>query len=156
MIVKVLVIGKTKAVFLQSGENEYLKRLAHYGRVEWVVLPDIQGGLTSPSTVKEKEGKQFLKHCKNDDHVVLLDEKGTRFNSRGFALRMQKWMNSGAKHVVLIIGGAFGFSTELMDRSNEKISLSDMTFSHEMVRMILLEQLYRAHTIIKGESYHHD
>ncbi len=105
---------------------------------------------------KEKEGESILKHIKTDDVVFLLDEKGDNPTSRDFAQFFQKKMNAGTKQMVLVIGGAFGFSKEVYDRSNGLLSFSKMTFSHEMIRLFMLEQIYRAFTILKGESYHND
>ena len=134
----------------------YQERLKHYARVEYKELPDVPAkGLTS-EVLKEREGDVLMKQLKSDDVVLLLDENGEHFSSRGFAEMLQRRMNSGAKQLVLIIGGAFGFSDAMYARANGKISFSKMTYSHEMIRLLLLEQLYRAHTILKGESYHHD
>ena len=134
----------------------YQERLKHYARVEYKELPDVPvKGLTAEA-LKEREGEVLMKQLKSDDVVLLLDENGEHFSSRGFAEMLQRRMNSGVKQLVLIIGGAFGFSDTMYARANGKISFSKMTYSHEMIRLLLLEQLYRAHTILKGESYHHD
>ena len=134
----------------------YQERLKHYARVEYKELPDVPvKGLTAEA-LKEREGEVLMKQLKSDDVVLLLDENGEHFSSRGFAEMLQRRMNSGVKQLVLIIGGAYGFSDAMYARANGKISFSKMTYSHEMIRLLLLEQLYRAHTILKGESYHHD
>ena len=134
----------------------YQERLKHYARVEYKELPDVPAKGLTPEVLKEREGEVLMKQLKSDDVVLLLDENGEHFSSRGFAEMLQRRMNSGVKQLVLIIGGAFGFSDTMYARANGKISFSKMTYSHEMIRLLLLEQLYRAHTILKGESYHHD
>ncbi len=134
----------------------YQDRLKHYARVEYKELPDVPAKGLTPEVLKEREGEVLMKQLKSDDVVLLLDENGEHFSSRGFAEMLQRRMNSGVKQLVLIIGGAFGFSNAMYERANGKISFSKMTYSHEMIRLLLLEQLYRAHTILKGESYHHD
>ena len=156
MKIKVLTIGKTKASYLQEGEEEYKKRLSFYTTLEWIILPDVSSKGMSHELIKEKEAPLFLKHIKAEDKVWLLDERGKTFTSMEFSQQIQKNMNAGTKTLIFIIGGAFGFHSSLYDRVNAKVSLSALTFSHEMVRLFLLEQLYRAHTILKGESYHHE
>ncbi len=141
---------------MREGIAVYQDRLKHYAKVEYKELPDVPAKGISPEVLKEREGDQFMKQLKPDDVVLLLDENGDSFSSRGFAEMLQRRMNSGAKQLVLIIGGAFGFSNTMYSRANGKISFSKMTYSHEMIRLLLVEQLYRAHTILKGESYHHD
>lgn len=156
MKIKVLTIGKTKASYLQDGEEEYKKRLSFYTTLEWIILPDVSSKGMSHELIKEKEAPLFLKHIKAEDKVWLLDERGKTITSMEFSQQIQKNMNAGTKTLILIIGGAFGFHSSLYDRADAKVSLSALTFSHEMVRLFLLEQLYRAHTILKGESYHHE
>lgn len=156
MKIKVLTIGKTKASYLQEGEEEYKKRLSFYTTLEWIILPDVSSKGMSHELIKEKEAPLFLKQIKVEDKVWLLDERGKTFTSMEFSQQIQKNMNAGTKTLILIIGGAFGFHSSLYDRADAKVSLSALTFSHEMVRLFLLEQLYRAHTILKGESYHHE
>ena len=141
---------------MREGIAVYQDRLKHYAKVEYKELPDVSAKGISPEVLKEREGDQFMKQLKPDDVVLLLDENGDHFSSRGFAEMLQRRMNSGVKQLVLIIGGAFGFSNAMYARANGKISFSKMTYSHEMIRLLLVEQLYRAHTILKGESYHHD
>ena len=124
--------------------------------MEYKELPDVPAKGISSEVLKEREGEVLMKQIKSDDFVLLLDENGDHFSSRAFAEMLQRRMNSGVKQLVLIIGGAFGFSSAIYARANGKISFSKMTYSHEMIRLLLVEQLYRAHTILKGESYHHD
>jgi len=156
MKVKLLVIGKTAADYLDSGIAIYAKRLVHYTDFTLQVVPDIKTGKTTDQTLlKEQEAKAFMKHITNRDFVVLLDEHGKKFSSIDFAGQLGKWIMKGDKNLVFIIGGAFGFGEELIKKSSFTMSLSSMTFSHQMVRLIFVEQLYRAFTILKGEPYHH-
>lgn len=152
----ILTLGKTSASYLREGISVYQDRLKHYAKVEYKELPDVPAKGISSEVLKDREGEQFMKQLRPDDVVLLLDENGDHFSSRGFADMLQRRMNSGVKQLVLIIGGAFGFSDEMYSRANGRISFSKMTYSHEMIRLLLVEQLYRAHTILKGESYHHD
>ncbi len=156
MKIFILCIGKTHSSFLKEGIGIYLDRLKHYAKVEYLELPDVPNKGLLPEALKQKEGELILKHLKADDLLFLLDEKGEEFSSREFALLLQKRMNSGLKQMVLVIGGAFGFSKEVYQRAEGKISFSRMTFSHEMIRLLLTEQLYRGFSILKGEGYHHD
>ena len=157
MKVKLIVIGKTKSKFLVDGENEYQKRLKHYCKFSELVISDIKNsGKLSKKELKEKEGNLILESIKNNDYVILLDDKSLELSSIGFAEFLNKKMVSSTNELVFIIGGAFGFSESVYKRANTKLSLSKMTFSHQMVRMIFKEQLYRAFTIIKGEKYHHE
>jgi len=154
--IKVICIGKTGKPFLTEGEKEYIKRLGHYISFEKIEIPDVKNAKSlQVNQVKTAEGKEFLAKIENTDEVFLLDEKGKEFTSEGFADFLQKRFNSGGKNLVFIIGGAYGFSDEIYSRANGKIALSKMTFSHQMVRMIFFEQVYRALTILKGEPYHH-
>lgn len=156
MKIFILCIGKTHSSYLKEGIGIYLDRLKHYAKVEYLELPDVPNKGLLPEALKQKEGELILKHLKADDLLFLLDEKGDEFSSREFASLLQKRMNSGLKQMVLVIGGAFGFSKEVYQRAEGKISFSRMTFSHEMIRLLLTEQLYRGFSILKGEGYHHD
>lgn len=156
MKITILCIGKTQASFLKEGISIYLDRLKHYAKVEYLELADVHAKGMSSDMLKQKEGELILKHTKADDILMLLDEKGDVFSSREFATLLQKKMNSGMKQIILVIGGAFGFSQDVYQRADGKISFSRMTFSHEMIRLLLTEQLYRGFTILKGEGYHHD
>ena len=156
MKIKLLVIGKTSAVYLEEGIQVYLKRLVHYADFSMEVIPDIKvNSSTETAKLKELEAHAFLKKLAPRDFVVLLDENGKQFSSEGLASQINKWQVAGDKNLVFIIGGAFGFGEELKKRSSMSLSLSEMTFSHQMVRLIFVEQLYRAFTILKGEQYHH-
>lgn len=156
MKIFILCIGKTHSSYLKEGIGIYLDRLKHYTKVEYLELPDVPNKGLLPEALKQKEGELIMKHLKADDLLFLLDEKGDEFSSREFAALLQKRMNSGLKQMVLVTGGAFGFSKEVYQRAEGKISFSRMTFSHEMIRLLLTEQLYRGFSILKGEGYHHD
>ena len=156
MKIKLLVIGKTSESYLSEGIALYLKRLSHYIDFSFEVLPDIKRAPSMLSDqLKEAESAAFMKKIGERDFVILLDENGKTYTSEGFASQIEKWMVTGDKNPVFIIGGAFGFGKALTERAALKISLSEMTFSHQMVRLIFVEQLYRAFTIIRNEPYHH-
>jgi 23S rRNA (pseudouridine1915-N3)-methyltransferase len=156
MKIEFLLIGKTEAAYLRDGISLYEERLKHYTSYSKKEIPDIKNSSSlSKEQVKEREGEQILKNLTETDELVLLDERGAQLTSEDFALRVERWSVRGVKKIVFAVGGAYGFSDALYKRANEKISLSRMTFSHQMVRVIFLEQLYRAFTIIKGEPYHH-
>ena len=156
MNVKLITIGKTSVSFLIEGEAEYQKRLKHYMRFERIDLNDLKTSQkTSQKEIRKKEGDLLLSKLTPNYLVVLLDEKGTQMNSIQLAKWFEKKTISGARNVVFVIGGAFGFDNAVYDRANEKISLSNLTFSHQMVRLFFLEQLYRISSILKGEKYHH-
>lgn len=156
MKVKFVVIGKTAFEDLKVGEQRYQSRLIHYCQFERLELPDIKNpkALTK-AQIKEKEGQLLLEKLQATDLLVLMDENGQHFSSEEFAVWIEKKQMQHAGHFVFVIGGAYGFSEAVYQRANFKISLSKMTFSHQMVRMIFLEQLYRAFSILKGEPYHH-
>lgn len=157
MKIKLIVIGKTKFEFLIDGENEYHKRLKHYCKFSELVIKEVKNASKiSKKELKVKEGNLILESLKNSDYVILLDDKGLELSSTDFAEFLNKKMVSSTNELVFIIGGAFGFSESLYKRANTKLSLSKMTFSHQMVRLIFKEQLYRAFTILKGEKYHHE
>lgn len=148
-------IGKTKENYLKTGEEQYEKRLKHYLNFESKVYPDIKNAAKlKPADLKKAEAKMILSQIQNSDHLVILDEKGKSFNSVAFAKFNEKLFHSGPKRVIYLVGGAFGFDQSIHERANQKIALSEMTFTHQMVRLFFLEQLYRAMTIIKNEKYH--
>lgn len=150
-------MGKTNHVALRDWLPEYQKRLSHYVRFEWTELPELKNTKNLREvTQKEEEGKRVLKQLSSQDTLVLLDEKGSQYSSKGFADFLQKRMNAGTKNLVFIIGGPYGFSAEVYARAQYKISLSAMTFSHQMVRLFVAEQLYRAFSILNNEPYHHE
>ena len=157
MKITLLAIGKTNARFLQEGIDQYTKRLSHYIPFELKILPDVKTtkALTNEKQ-KEMEGQMFMSVIGQGDWVTLLDEKGKEYTSREFASYIDKKTITNPKNLIFIIGGPYGFSQEMYNRANEKLSLSKMTFSHEMIRLFFVEQIYRAMTILKGEPYHHD
>lgn len=157
MTIRLICIGKTKQPFISEGEQFYAKRLTHYIRYEMVELPDLkQAKNLSLQEIKQAEGKRIMEQLEANDVVVLLDERGASYRSTSFSEFLQQQMNKGLKRLVFVVGGAYGFSEELYKRSQYKLSLSQMTFSHEMVRLFFIEQVYRAMTILKGEPYHHE
>lgn len=157
MKILLMAVGCTTIDFVQQGIAEYLGRLRHYVPVEVKIIADLKrsAGL-SPERQKQLEGEAILAALQPADQVVLLDENGREYTSREFAAWMERRLASGAKRVVFIVGGPFGFSPAVYDRADSKVSLSRMTFNHEMVRLFFVEQLYRSQTILRGEQYHHD
>jgi len=156
MQLKILCIGKTGKSFLEEGEREYLKRLSHYIPVEMQILPDIkQAKSLSEDQIRQKEGQQFLEKIGATETVILLDERGKQYDSVAFSGFLQEQFNRGGKQVYFLVGGPYGFSQEIYNRANAQLSLSKMTFSHQMIRLFFIEQIYRAMTILKGEPYHH-
>lgn len=157
MNIFILGIGKTDFSFVREGMSEYEKRVSRYNSCTINFIPDIKNQATlSFDEIKKKEGILLLNEIQSSDYVVLLDVKGKHYSSVTFADFINKRMVSGVKRVCFVIGGAYGFSDEVYARAQEKISLSSMTFSHQMVRLIFLEQLYRAFTILRNEPYHHE
>lgn len=157
MLLRVLSIGKTSENYLKTGIDHYCGRLQHYISFEYTELPDIKSLKgRSEQEVKRMESDHLLAAIGPHAWVVLLDEKGKHWSSRDFATQLQKRFNAAPRELVFVIGGPYGFSDELYARANEKLSLSSMTFSHQMVRLFALEQLYRAMTILRNEPYHHD
>ena len=156
MTIKLLAIGKTDNKNLQSLLEEYQKRLSFYIKFDLEILPDIKNVKNlSESQQKEKEGELILAKITPTDQLILLDENGKSFSSIGFSEELQKKMNSGIKTLVFVIGGPYGFSETVYAKAQGKISLSQMTFSHQMVRLFFIKQLYRGFTILKNEPYHH-
>ena len=157
MNIKLIAIGKTDNKSLQSLIDDYTKRLSFYIKFDLDIIPDIKNVKNlSESQQKEKEGELILSKISPTDNLILLDENGKSFSSLGFSTELQKKMNAGIKTLVFVIGGPYGFSDQVYAKANGKISLSQMTFSHQMVRMIYKEQLYRAFTITNGEKYHNE
>ena len=156
MNIKVITIGKTDNSHLQSLIDEYQKRLGFYIKFEFEVIADIKNSKNlSEDQQKQREGELILSKLSPSDVLILLDENGKQYNSVEFANYLQKQMNSGIKQLVFVIGGPYGFSNEVYEKSNGKLSLSKMTFSHQMIRLFFVEQLYRSFTILKNEPYHH-
>ena len=151
-----LVIGKTDESYLDTGILKYIKRLEHYVPFEMKIIPDIKNRKTlTEEQQKKAEGELILSNINIGDDLVLLDENGKTFSSVAFSQWIEKQMNIGSKRMIFVVGGPYGFSKEVYAKAKFKISLSEMTFSHQIIRLIFVEQLYRAFTIIKGEPYHH-
>ncbi len=157
MKIIIVVIGKTDEAYLNTGIAKYLDRIKHYIPLEMKVIPDLKNTKSlSEEQQKNKEGELILQQIQPTDELILLDEGGKMFSSRDFAGFMEQKLLLGIKRVVFVIGGPYGFSMDVYNRATAKISLSKMTFSHQMVRLIFAEQLYRAMTILKNQPYHHD
>ena len=156
MTIKLLALGKTDNKQLQTLIADYQKRLSHYIKFEFEIIPDLKNSknLTEVQQ-KQKEGELILNKLQPTDILILLDENGKQMDSIAYSHYLQKHMNSGIKQLVFAIGGPYGFSDEVYNKSNGKLSLSKMTFSHQMIRLFIVEQLYRAFTILKNEPYHH-
>lgn len=157
MRITLLCIGKTDDKYLIEGIEKYIKRLKFYVNFSILVIPDIKNVKNlSTEQQKDKEALLILKQVQPQDLVVLLDEHGKEFRSLEFSAYLEKMMVQSVQHLVFIIGGPYGFDLKIYDRANAKISLSKMTFSHQMIRLFFTEQLYRAYSIMKGEPYHHE
>ena len=155
MNIKLIVVSKTDVPYIQTGVDEYVARLKHYCDFELVVVPALKNAASlKPEEVKEREGELILRCLSKVDRVVLLDEHGAEYTSVGFADYLQKQMNAGVRSLAFVVGGAYGFSDAVYAAAGHKVSLSQMTFNHQMVRLFFLEQLYRAHTILRHEKYH--
>ena len=157
MNIKLIVVSKTDVPYLQTGIDDYVGRLKHYCDFELVTIPALKNmGKASPEEVKEREGQLILKQVEKSDMVVLLDEHGKEYGSVEFSEYLQKQMNAGIRTLSFVVGGAFGFSPAVYAAAQHKISLSKMTFNHQMVRLFFVEQLYRAFTILRHEKYHNE
>lgn len=154
MKVELWAIGKTSEKYLEAGIEIFDKRIKHYIPFVWTVLPDVKGKVADAAQLKQKEGEMLLAKLAPDDYLVLLDEHGQEFTSTGLAQWLERRLAGAGRRMVFVIGGAFGFSPEVYARANDQIALSKLTFSHQMVRLFFLEQLYRAMTILKNEPYH--
>ena len=157
MKISLIVIGKTDASYFVDAINEYKNRLVHYIPFEREIIPDIKNVKNlREEQQKEKEGELILKMLQPGDYLVLLDEHGKSFTSMEFATYLERKMHVVSKRLVFVIGGPYGFSEAVYKAASEKISLSKMTFSHQMIRLIFVEQIYRAMTILNNEPYHHE
>lgn len=157
MKITLLTVGKTDKDWVKQGIDIYASRMKHYFPFSIVEIPELKNvSSLSQDQIKTKEGELILKNVKPADDVILLDERGREFSSMEFAKVLQDKISYNGKDIIFVIGGAYGFSDAVRQRSNSKISLSKMTFSHQMVRAIFVEQLYRAFTIMRGEPYHHE
>lgn len=157
MKITLLVVGKTEDKYLIEGIEKYLNRLKHYIGFNLLVIPEIKNTKNlSEAQQKSKEAELILKQISNLDTVILMDEKGKKYTSVAFSNYLNKQMIGSVQHLVFVIGGPYGFDGSIYARANGSMSLSDMTFSHQMVRLFFVEQLYRAFSILKGEPYHHE
>lgn len=155
MLIELWCVGKTSFSFVESGMGEFEKRLKHYCHFKTVIIDGIKSGRNeTPELISEREGDVILRKLDEKDHLILLDEKGEELDSVKFAVFIENKMVLSYKKLVFVIGGAFGFSDKIYLRANEKLSLSKMTYSHQLIRLIFAEQLYRAFTIIRNEKYH--
>lgn len=156
MNIKLIAVGKTDNLALQQLISTYEKRLSYYINFELQLLPDIKNNKSlSEEQQKIKEGELILSYVEPSHHLILLDERGKEYTSIAFADELQKKMNTGIKQLTFVIGGPYGFSQAIYQRANSKLSLSKLTFSHQMIRLFFVEQLYRAFTILRNEPYHH-
>ena len=157
MTIKLIAIGKTDNKQLIALIEDYTKRLGFYIKFSLVIIPDIKNSKNlSEAQQKQKEGELILNKLNTSDALLLLDENGKQMDSVGFSGYLQKHMNSGIKQLVFVIGGPYGFSDDVYKKANGKLSLSKMTFSHQMIRLFIVEQLYRGFTILRNEPYHHE
>ncbi len=157
MKIVVIAVGKTTTDYIARGIDEFLRRANRYVGVELLVIPDVRPSKAqSEESQKQQEGRSILAALQPGDIVTLLDERGKEMGSREFSAMIERRMVQGIKRLVFVIGGPYGFSKEVYDRADDKLSLSRMTFTHEMVRLFFMEQVYRAMTIMRGEPYHHD
>ena len=156
MKIELILVSKTKSKEIQACLNDYEQRIKHYSPFSITIIPDLKNTKNlSQEQIKTAEGEQILRIFKPGDCVVLLDERGEEFRSVDFAAWIEKKQHAFSR-LVFVIGGAYGFSKAVYERANDKVSLSKMTFSHQLVRLIFLEQLYRAFTIMRNEPYHHE
>ena len=157
MKIELIVVGKTTTPYISEGIERYVKRLTHYIPYDIRTIPDVKTtrGMT-PERQKEMEGELILQQFQPGDRVVLLDERGREMTSRRFSEYIDKAMSPVSKRLIFVVGGPYGFSQKVYDRADGMLSLSQMTFSHEMIRLFFTEQVYRAMTILRGEPYHHD
>ena len=157
MKITLLTVGKTDRDWVKQGLELYISCLKHYIPFSLIEIPELKNvSALSTEQIKTKEGELILKHIRPADDLILMDERGKMYTSIEFAKVLQDKISYIGKDIVFVIGGAYGFSQDVYDRANSKISLSKMTFSHQMVRAIFAEQLYRAFTIMRGEPYHHE
>jgi 23S rRNA (pseudouridine1915-N3)-methyltransferase len=155
MKIELWAIGKTNEAYLESGISIYQKRLSHYLKFDFVIIPDIRkAGKLNPEQLKVKEGEVIMQKIQQGDYLILLDEKGKQYTSVAFANMLEQLLPMSYKRIIFLIGGAFGFAPAVYQRADSQISLSKMTFSHQMIRLFFVEQLYRGMTILKNEKYH--
>ena len=157
MKINLLCIGKTDDKEIKNLINYYITRLPRHWNFEITEIPDVKNARNlTPDLLKKEEAKLFFNTIENSDWVILLDEKGKQFTSREFAQKLDSYQNNSIKKICFLVGGAYGFSEEMYQRANEKISISKMTFTHQMIRLFFVEQIYRADQILQGKPYHND
>lgn len=157
MRINLICIGKTDDREIAGLISYYQNRLPKHWNFSITEIPDVKNAKNlTPELIKKEEAKFFSQSLESADYVVLLDEKGKQFTSREFAAKIENWMNASTKRVSFLIGGAYGFADEIYERANEKMSLSKMTFTHQMIRLFFVEQIYRADQILQGKPYHND
>ncbi len=157
MKIKLILVGKTSFKFVKEGMDTYLKRLKHFADFDIILIPDLKNTKNlSPEQIKEREGAIILKQIQSTDFLILLDEKGNSLNSLKFAGFIQKKQDTGTKQLSFVVGGAYGFADAVYKKANYLLSMSAMTFSHQIIRLFFMEQIYRAYTIIKGLPYHNE
>ena len=155
MKIELWYIGKTSFPFVQEGMQEFSKRIGRYNPFDEVCIPDVKSSKkNSPNYIKQEEAKKIITLLKSDDFLILLDEKGKAYDSLSFSRQFNKWLMISKKRLVFLIGGAWGFDSLIYNRANAQVRMSNMTFSHQLIRLIFLEQLYRAFTILNNEKYH--
>lgn len=156
MVIELIIVGNTVATYLETGIQEYVKRLKHYVRFSITVIPELKNAKSlREEQIKQTEGELIMNKITHSDRVILLDSLGIKPTSEKLAEWLQSTMNRGTRKLIFVVGGAYGFSDTVYKRADEKLSLSSLTFSHQMVRLIFIEQLYRAFTILNNEPYHH-
>jgi len=155
MKISLITIGDSEDKYLATGFELYAKRLQHYVGFDTITIPSKKNKSNSKEAAMQAESNELMKRITSTDLVILLDEKGKEYSSIEFATQIQKYLNMPGKKMVFIIGGPYGFADEIKKRANQTLSMSKMTFNHQMARLFFLEQLYRAMTILKGEPYHH-
>jgi 23S rRNA (pseudouridine1915-N3)-methyltransferase len=155
MKISFILVGKTSSAEIKNLCTDYMNRIQRYVKIEEVIIDGQGGKISDVNKAKQKEGELILKKIAPADFVILLDDKGKEYTSPQFATYIENLFNQSLKNICFVVGGAYGFSDELYQRANTKVSLSKMTFSHQIVRPLFLEQLYRAFTIINNEPYHH-
>lgn len=156
MVIELIIVGNTVATYLETGIQEYVKRLKHYVRFSITVIPELKNAKSlREEQIKQTEGELIMNKITHSDRVILLDSLGMKPTSEKLAEWLQSTMNRGTRKLIFVVGGAYGFSDTVYKRADEKLSLSSLTFSHQMVRLIFIEQLYRAFTILNNEPYHH-
>ena len=156
MKIELWAVGKTSEKYLENGIEIFEKRLKNYLPFSWTVWPDVKLKTSDGARLKLEEGKMLLQKLQPDDYLVLLDEKGQTFSSVELSRWLERRLSASNRRMIFLIGGAFGFSPEIYARANEQLALSKLTFSHQMVRLFFLEQLYRAMTILRNEPYHNE